>query len=77
MQKKIDNVYYKELGKQIHRIRQEKGYSLRYLAKLTGLSRTTIDDYEMGKKRITNENWKSICKALGITNRIAINLAIG
>ncbi len=77
MEKKIDKFYYQELGQKIHFERIKKGYSLRYLSKETGLSRTLLDDYELGRRRISNDNWKSICKALNINQKIMINIAIG
>ena len=77
MEKKVDKYYYKELGYLIHEERLKKGYSLRYLSQQTGLSRTTLDDYELGKKRITMINWNLICNALGIKPKVVVNVAIG
>lgn len=76
MQMKIDESFYKEIGKHIFYKRAEKGYSLRQLGKITGLSRTTLENYEMGKTRITKSNWESICNALGMNNEISTSITL-
>lgn len=73
----IDKVFYSKLGKLIHDERKKRGYSLRYVAELTGISRTTIDKYELGITRINEIRWKKICKALEISENIHVQIALG
>lgn len=75
--KKIDSIFYKKLGEIISFERRKRGYSLRYLAELTGISRTTLDGYELGTKRIDNIRWSKLCEALQISENIHIKLALG
>lgn len=75
--KKIDSIFYKKLGEIIAFERRRRGYSLRYLAELTGISRTTLDGYELGTKRIDNIRWSKLCEALQISENIHIKLALG
>mgnify|MGYP004652574627 FL=1 len=75
--KKIDSIFYKKLGEIISLERRRRGYSLRYLAELTGISRTMLDGYELGTKRIDNIRWSKLCEALQISENIHIKLALG
>ncbi len=75
--KKIDSIFYKKLGEFISFERRKRGYSLRYLAELTGISRTTLDGYELGTKRIDNIRWSKLCEALQISENIHIKLTLG
>ena len=68
----LDKYFYQKLGGIMHQIRIQKGYSLRYLSQLSGVSKTTIDNYEMGNKRIKKSTWKNLCKALEITEKIEV-----
>ena len=75
--KTIDRVFYKKLGEILHDERKKRGYSLRYVAALTGISRTTIDGYEMGFKRIDDVRWAKLCEVLQLPKNIHIKLALG
>lgn len=75
--KTIDRIFYKKLGELMHNERKKHGYSLRYVAELTGISRTTIDGYELGLKRIDDARWKKLCEALQLPENIHIKLALG
>lgn len=74
--KKLDSVFYKKLGEILYFERKKRGYSLRYLAELTGISRTTLDGYELGTKRIDNIRWSKLCEALQISENIHIKLEL-
>lgn len=78
METRIDEVFYKEIGKQLNLKRQMLGYSFKYLSKLTGISAMQLDDYMNGKNRIKKNNYAIICDALGIDTKInvAIDLEI-
>lgn len=75
--KKIDRAFYRELGNCLHQNRKKRGYSLRYLAELTGLSRTTLDRYELGVTRITPKNFEKICKALNVSSNLKVEVKVG
>ncbi len=75
--KTIDDVFYRKLGEMLHNERIKRDYSLRYLAEITGVSRTTIDGYEMGSKRIDTTRWKKLCEALQIPEQIHVKIALG
>ena len=73
----IDGAFYSKLGAVIHDARKQLGYSLRYLAELTGISRTTLDKYELGISRIDDIRWKKVCKALQLPENIHVKIALG
>lgn len=73
----IDSRFYRKLGDMLNEERRKRGYSLRYVAELTGISRTTIDKYEMGLARIDYDRWKKICNALQLPEQIHIKIALG
>lgn len=74
---KIDRVFYRKLGELLNLERRKKGYSLRYLSELTGISRVTLDNYELGLFRIDNIRWEKLCKALQIPKDIHLKIAFG
>lgn len=73
----IDKVFYKKLGEVLSIRRRKLGYSLRYVAELTGISRTTIDKYELGVARIDMNRWNNLCEALQIPTDVHIKIALG
>lgn len=75
--KTIDRMFYKKLGDLIKHERQKRGYSLRYVAELTGVSRTIIDKYELGTARINDARWKKLCEVLQMPEQIHIKIALG
>lgn len=75
--KTIDKIFYYEIGKILNQKRRERGCSLRYLSKLTGISSTTLDNYELGISRINIKNFEIICECLGIQPKIDISINIG
>lgn len=76
MVEKIDKRFYLEIGKILHLKRMERGYSLRYMAELTGISRTTIDKYELGVARIDINRFKEICKCLQVNDDFDIQVSL-
>lgn len=73
----VDKAFYKKLGQILNNERRKLGYSLRYVAELTGISRTTIDNYEMGTARIDMIHWSKLCEALQIPTNMDIQIALG
>lgn len=76
MENKIDSLFYKKLGFILNEKRNQLGYSLRYLSKLTGISRTVLDEYFSGNFRISKSKYQVICEALQLDPNIEINLTI-
>lgn len=74
--KTIDQQFYEILGEQIHKARKDKKISLRELQKITGLSRMTLDNFELGSGRIKDKHYENVCKALGITTNIKLDVII-
>lgn len=73
----VDKFFYRKLGEILNTERIKRGYSLRYVAELTGISRTTIDKYELGLARIDLIRWNVICKALQLPENIHLKIALG
>lgn len=73
----IDRNFYRKLGDMLYEERKKRGYSLRYVAELTGISRTTIGNYENGNARIDKVRYKKICEALQMPKQIHIKIALG
>lgn len=73
----VDKFFYKKLGEILNTERRKRGYSLRYVAELTGISRTTIDKYELGLARIDLTRWNAICNALQLPMNIHLKMALG
>jgi predicted transcriptional regulator len=74
---KIDEIFYFKLGNELDLKRKKLGYSYRYLASLTGISRNQLDKYMSGKQRIKKDTYEIICRALEIDSKINIELSIG
>ena len=53
------------MGK-LQRLRKEKGYSIRGLAKKAGLHWTTVWEVEAGRRTATVATLKKLAKALGV-----------
>lgn len=68
----IDRHFYKALGLRLNSLRLNKCKSYREMSKETGLSRTTIDRFFLGRSRIKDGNFELICKSLGITTDLAM-----
>lgn len=76
LESKLDSLFYKKLGLLLNEKRNQLGYSLRYLSKLTGISRTMLDEYFSGKFRIPINKYNVICEALQLETDIEVNLKI-
>jgi len=50
----------------LRKFRESLGFSMRALAKTTGISRQTISDYEKGKYSPSKENWATLKRILKI-----------
>ncbi len=75
--KTIDKQFYREFGKQIRKIREHRGITLKELSQETGLSRPLLDHYELGCSKIKPSNWEKISSALNISSSIKIDVTLG
>lgn len=55
-----------EFNKKLKKLREEKGLSQAELAKMAGVSQTTICDVEIGNKMPKLDTAMKICKALNV-----------
>ncbi len=70
----IDNIFYKAIGEVIRVKRIKLGMTLKDLSKLVGISRTTLDYYELGSVKMKPENLNLICEALQIDPNIEVEI---
>lgn len=54
------------IGDKLRELREQRGYSLRYLAKLTGFSYDNISRIEHGRYNVTVDNLALLADALGV-----------
>lgn len=76
METRVDDLFYFKLGNELDLQRKKLGYSYRYLASLTGISRNQLDMYMSGKQRIKKDTYKVICEALGLGTTINVEVSI-
>lgn len=74
--KTIDKHFYKQLGMQLRKIRQEKELSLKDMRDKTGFSKTLIDFWELGQTRIKPDQYKILCDALGIESDFEVEVRL-
>lgn len=55
------------VGERIKEVRKSKGYSVRYLSELSGISRSTISRWENNHLNPSEDKLKQIIKALGLS----------
>lgn len=75
--KTIDRYFYKLVGEQMRQKRQEKGYSIDYVAKKVGVTKQCYDYYELGLLKLKDTTWEKICDVLDIYSGIDIQVKIG
>lgn len=75
--KTIDNLYYRELGKQIRKIRIHRNMTLKEVAQAMGTSRSLIDHWELGLNKITPKKFERLCEVLQVSNNVKIDVKIG
>lgn len=63
------------LGYVLHRRRVERGWPLKELAQLTGLSESVLCRVELGRRPLTVARLVSICDALDVQPAVAVTLA--
>lgn len=72
--KSLDKHFYKSLGQEISRIRHQQGISLKDIAEELSVSKQMIDNFELGKNRLSEDKFTKICKILNIEPNINVNV---
>lgn len=75
--KRIDRIFWQKIGELIDKERRKRGYSMQYLGELIGVKKQTIDYYILGLRRIDDDSWKRLCKALQMPEQIHVQIALG
>jgi len=68
-----DTIYYKLLGQQIRRARQERKITIEALAEKVGMSTNHIGDIERGNKRPLTHTYNKLCEALNLDAQKVFN----
>lgn len=63
---KIDKEIYLELGQQLREAREKKGFSLEYVAERLGVSKKTVQRYELAESRISTDRLKNLSAIVGL-----------
>ena len=63
---KIDKQLYEKIGSTLRTAREEKGYSLEYVAEKVNLTKKTIQRYETAESRISVNILEKICNVLDL-----------
>ena len=77
MLKTVDEKFYRQLGNELGNIRRSRGMSLREVAKKTGYSRTLIDQWELGQRKIKKEQYELLCSVLDVSSSLKIEITVG
>lgn len=64
--KSLDRFFYKSLGNEISHIRRSKGISLKEIGEELSCSTQMIDNFELGKSRLSEDKFIKICDYLDI-----------
>ena len=56
-----------KFGFKVKQLREEKGFSIEYLANISNVDRTYISDIEKGKRNVSIANIEKIAKALDMS----------
>ena len=72
----IDRYFYKNLCQKLNNVRINKGKTYRDIAKDTGLSRTTLDNFFLGRSRASDRKFKLICDSLEVNQKNMIELVL-
>ena len=73
--KSLDRLFYQSLGQEISRIRHQQGISLKEIAEELSVSKQMIDNFELGKNRLSEEKFTKICRYLGIKPNLNVNVS--
>ncbi len=76
MIKTIDKHFYKKLGMQLRKARQDKELSLKDMREKTGFSKTLIDLWELGQSKIKPDQYKILCDVLDIDANFEVEIKL-
>lgn len=62
-----------KFGKKINVLREQKGYSIEYLANIANIDRTYISDIEKGKRNVSLLIIEKLSKALNVSIKELFN----
>ena len=74
--KTIDRHFYMKLAEKLNDIRISKCKTFREMSEDTGLSRTALDNFFLGRVKASDEKFELICNSLDIEPNIIINLTL-
>ena len=73
----VDYRFYRELGKQIRHIREERRLTLKDVSRMTGYSRPMIDRWELGLSKMKTSQLERLCDVLQVTNNLSVDVRLG
>ena len=74
--KTVEYVFYKQLGTVLSNVRHKHGLSIQDVAKRLKTSKTTVDNWELGKTRISCEKFQKLCEMYGISTNLIVNVSV-
>lgn len=74
--KTIDRFFYQKIAEKLNKIRIRRNASYRELSQLTGMSRTALDDFFLGKVRADDNKFEIICNSLQVNPKNIIDLVL-
>lgn len=72
----IDRFFYQKIAEKLNKIRIRRNASYRELSQLTGMSRTALDDFFLGKVRADDNKFEIICNSLQVSPKNIIDLVL-
>lgn len=75
--KTVDEKFYRELGKQLRMIREERRMTLSEVSKKIGYSRSLIDQWELGYSKIKPKQLDLLCDVYDISNLMTVTVKLG
>lgn len=73
----IDELFYRNLGLELKKIRHEKKIPLSFVASETGYTKQKIDRWELGISRISKIQFSKLCSALNVPEMIDVQIRLG
>ena len=74
--KTVEYAFYRRLGAVLSNVRHNKGLSIQNVAKRLKTSKTTVDNWELGKTRISWDKFVKLCEIYGISTDLKINVDV-
>ena len=75
--KTVDNLFYRELGKYLRKIREFRCMTLKEVSQSTGYSRTLIDHWELGLNKIKPKQLENLCDVYQVSNNLSVSIKLG